>query len=200
MKLDEAIAEYRIAERLQPNSADFHIGLGEIFEHQEKMDEAIAEYRTAIRLRPNYANAHNDLAWAMIKKPDRSAQEQSEALEHSRQAVALAPGRAASTTRWPWPSTASGTGPSRSPLPSGRSLCSREWMPPTGFFWLWPTGGKANKDRARSFFDQAVVWTRKNDPKNAELLQFWREAAELLGRPGPSAAALPNLPANPFAP
>ena len=34
---------------------------------------------------------------------------------------------------------------------------------------LWQQG---QKDRSRSFFNQAVTWTRKNDPKNAELLQF----------------------------
>jgi len=58
---------------------------------------------------------------------------------------------------------------------------------------LWQQGVK---DRSRSFLDQAVSWTRKNDPKNANLLAFWREAAKLLGQPGP----LPDLPADPFAP
>jgi hypothetical protein len=62
---------------------------------------------------------------------------------------------------------------------------------------LWQRG---EKDRSRSFFDRAVAWTKKNDPKNAELLAFWREAAELLGRPGPGAAPLPDLPADVFAP
>jgi hypothetical protein len=62
---------------------------------------------------------------------------------------------------------------------------------------LWQRG---EKDRARSEFDRAVAWTKKNDPKNAELLAFWREAAALLGRPGPGAAPLLDLPADIFAP
>jgi hypothetical protein len=63
---------------------------------------------------------------------------------------------------------------------------------------LWQLG---EKDRSCSYFDQAVAWTKKNDPKNVELLQFWREAADLLGQPGPDASApLPDLPALPFAP
>ena len=49
---------------------------------------------------------------------------------------------------------------------------------------LWQKG---DKDRSRSFFEQAVSWTKKNDPKNAALLAFWREAAKLLGQPGPPA-------------
>ena len=62
---------------------------------------------------------------------------------------------------------------------------------------LWQQGVK---DRSGSFFDQAVSWTKKNDPKHANLLAFWREAAELLGQHGPDAGPLPDLPADPFAP
>ncbi len=68
-----------------------------------------------------------------------------------------------------------------------------------GFFLsmaLWQHG---QKDRSRSSFDQAVAWTRKNDPKNADLLLFWREAAALLGQPSPD-IPLVDLPADPFAP
>jgi hypothetical protein len=61
---------------------------------------------------------------------------------------------------------------------------------------LWQRG---EKDRSHSYFDQAVAWTSKNDPENAELLAFWREAALLPGQPGPGAAPLHDLPADPFA-
>ena len=63
---------------------------------------------------------------------------------------------------------------------------------------LWQQGVK---DRSRSCFDQAASRTEKNDPKYANLLALWREAAAILGQPGPSAGApLPDLPAEPFAP
>jgi hypothetical protein len=61
---------------------------------------------------------------------------------------------------------------------------------------LWRQGSKI---RSRSFFDQAVAWTRKNDPQRADVLLLWREAADLLGQPGPD-TPLADLPANPFAP
>ena len=60
-KLDEAIAEYRTAIRLQPDYATLHDNLGAALERQGKLDEAIAEYRTAIRIQPDFANAHNNL-------------------------------------------------------------------------------------------------------------------------------------------
>ena len=60
---------------------------------------------------------------------------------------------------------------------------------------LWRQGSKV---RSRSSFDQAVAWTRKHDPKRADWLLFWREAADLLGQPGPDAPP-DDLPANPVA-
>jgi hypothetical protein len=42
----------------------------------------------------------------------------------------------------------------------------------------WQLG---KKDEARKWYDQAVPWMDKNQPKNEELRRFRREAAELLG-------------------
>ena len=57
----------------------------------------------------------------------------------------------------------------------------------------WQLG---EKDQARKWFDKAVAWTKEKDPKNAELLQFWMEAAELLSQPGPNEPG----PSSPTAP
>ena len=54
---------------------------------------------------------------------------------------------------------------------------------------LWQKG---DKDKARTWFDKAVSWTREKDLKNKELLQFWKEAGEILGQPVPQAAATPS--------
>jgi tetratricopeptide (TPR) repeat protein len=70
------------------------------------------------------------------------------------------------------------------------------------FFLAMACGRRGETDRARRYFDQAVARTRERDPRNVELLQFWREAAAVLGRPGPDAAdpaRLPDLPADVFA-
>jgi tetratricopeptide (TPR) repeat protein len=69
------------------------------------------------------------------------------------------------------------------------------------FFLAMAHVRRGEADRARAYYDRAVAWTREHDPKNAELLQFWREAAALLDRPGPDTAAparLPELPADVF--
>jgi len=49
------------------------------------------------------------------------------------------------------------------------------------FFFLamahWQLG---EKDKAREWYDRAVLWMEKNQPKNEELRCFREEAAELL--------------------
>jgi len=69
------------------------------------------------------------------------------------------------------------------------------------FFLAMASWQQGEKDQAGTWFDKADAWTREKDPGNTELRQFWKEAAELLGRPGPEGAAPPSgeLPANPFA-
>jgi hypothetical protein len=42
----------------------------------------------------------------------------------------------------------------------------------------WQLG---KKDESRKWYDQAVEWMEKNQPKNEELRRFRAEAAELLG-------------------
>jgi eukaryotic-like serine/threonine-protein kinase len=62
------------------------------FEHAGNILEAIRVLRQAAQKWPHDAAAHNDLAWLLVKAPEplRSA---TEALEHARQAVRLAPGQ-----------------------------------------------------------------------------------------------------------
>jgi tetratricopeptide (TPR) repeat protein len=62
---DDAVAEYRTAERLLPSSAHMHSNLGIALAARGEHDEAIAEYEEAIRLEPDLAEAHNNLGMAL---------------------------------------------------------------------------------------------------------------------------------------
>ncbi len=179
-ELDQAISEYHKAGQLQPNLVDAHMGLGEIFEFQGKRDLAIVEFRTASRLQPNFADAHNRVAWATIKMPDCSDQERSEALEHARQAVALDPKDGDFRTTLALAEYRAGHWAESIALTKGGDASN--W-----FFLAMAQWQKGDKDEARKWFDKAVAWTNEKDPKNVERRQFWLEAAELLGQPGPGA-------------
>ncbi len=163
--------------------------------------EAIVEYGTAIASRPNCADAHNSIAWALVKKPDCSAQERSEALEHARQAVVLVPKDGDFRTTLALAEYRAGHW-RESIAAADRSIGLTKGVNAVNWFLQamahWQNG---DQDRSGSCFEQAVSWTQKNEPKDAALLAFWREAAELLGQPDPSGSApLPDLPAELFAP
>ena len=67
-RLDEAIAEYREAIRLQPFLAEPHCKLGLVLESQEKLDEAITEYYEATKVNPSLAEPYFNLGKALMKQ------------------------------------------------------------------------------------------------------------------------------------
>ena len=62
---DGAIAEYRIATRLDPQYSTAHFNLGIVLFAKGDLVDAIAEYRIAARLDPEYADTHYDLGIAL---------------------------------------------------------------------------------------------------------------------------------------
>jgi superkiller protein 3 len=198
-KLDEAIAEYRSAIRLKPNYADPYLGIGEILEIHGKVDEAIGAYRSAAELQVDSAYAHLCIARALLKKPNCSASEKSEALKHARQATTLNPNDASASATLALAEYRAGHW-SESVTAADRSLeLAKGVDDANGFVLAMALWRQGSKDRSRSIFDQAVAWTPKNDPKKPELLQLWREAASLLGRPSPDARPA-DRPVNPSEP
>jgi hypothetical protein len=94
-KLDEAIAEYREAIRLNPAGIEAHYNLGSTFFALGKPDEAIAELREAIRLAPGFAEAHCNLGHALGAKGEHA-----ESLAEFRRGHELGSKRPG----WPYPS------------------------------------------------------------------------------------------------
>jgi tetratricopeptide (TPR) repeat protein len=65
-KLDEAIAHFSEALRIEPDYADAHNNLGVALADEGKLDEAIAHFSEALRIDPNYAEAHYNLGLALV--------------------------------------------------------------------------------------------------------------------------------------
>ena len=124
---EEAIARFKEALRLAPATAAAYKNWGDALVLQKKAAEAAAEYRQAIRLNPDYVDAYNNLAAALVAQ-GRSEEAQAaferalaiqpdaighynlalvlakqgktaEAVEHLRQAIALASDDAALADR-----------------------------------------------------------------------------------------------------
>ncbi len=151
------------------------------------MEEAIAAHREALRLnRDPIPNIPNNLAWALALTPDRPPSDYDEAAALARKAIDLASKEGGSYNtlalceyrRGRWDDSIAAAERSISAAEGrgryGKVLAGHGACPP------W------RKDEAITWFDKAIAWTKEKAPKDADLLRFWAEAAELLGRPGPA--------------
>jgi tetratricopeptide (TPR) repeat protein len=84
--VDEAIAAYRDAIRLKPESAEAHGNLGLALTEQGQVAEAITELRETIRLKPDFFGAHYNLGNAL-----RDQGKPAEAIAAYREAIRLQP-------------------------------------------------------------------------------------------------------------
>jgi tetratricopeptide (TPR) repeat protein len=71
-RLTEAIAEYRVAIRIQPQRADAHYNLGNALA-KSSLEDAITEWSAAVRIDPDLADAHYNLGIALASLPGRRA-------------------------------------------------------------------------------------------------------------------------------
>jgi tetratricopeptide (TPR) repeat protein len=72
-KLNDAIAEFEEALRIEPNIPEVHNSLGGALMRVGRLPEATAEFQTAVRLKPDYPDGHNSLGSALAQTPGRTA-------------------------------------------------------------------------------------------------------------------------------
>lgn len=85
-KLSEAIADYSAALRADPNFANAHCNLGQIYNQQHHFDMAIEEFRKALSINPKDEHSYNGLGASM-----RGKKNYPEAIKNWKQAVSLKP-------------------------------------------------------------------------------------------------------------
>ena len=178
---DKAIADYSEAIKLKPDFRGASNGLCRAYESLKQWDKVIAEKTRISELNSTFAPKSNSLAWLLANCPDPKFRNATRAVELAKKAVQLK-----ATDRLGWQTLAWAqyrAGDSKSALAAmenvkvlGSQGDSREW------FLLalahWQLG---NKDEARKWYDQAIVWMEKNQPTNEELRRFRAEAADRLG-------------------
>ena len=66
-RVDEAVEHFQRAVALQPEFADFHVGLGGALFQKGHMDEAIIQYQKALEIKPDSAEVHNNLGYSLLQ-------------------------------------------------------------------------------------------------------------------------------------
>jgi protein O-mannosyl-transferase len=71
-RLNEAIAQYQEALRLEPDDAEAHNNLGNAWSRiPGHLDDQVAQFKASLRLKPNLAETHNNLGLALVQIPGR---------------------------------------------------------------------------------------------------------------------------------
>ena len=180
-KFDEAVAACRKAIELQPERGELYSRLGGILIEQGKVDEGIAAIDKAIESNPQDAASLNQIGWLLATTPAQDRRDPPRAVELAKKAVELAPqdGNIWNTlgvaqyraAQWKLAIEAL-----EKSMELGTGGQAADW-----FFLAMSHWQLDHKDEARTWYDKAVKWMEKHEPKNEELLRFRAEAAKLLG-------------------
>jgi tetratricopeptide (TPR) repeat protein len=163
------------------NRARAYIALGQWDKANTDFSEANKFFSEAIQLDPKNSVTYNDLAWLLATFPDAKVRDPGRAAALAQKAVELAPTDADSwNTLGAALYRAGEWNPAIAALEKSMSLRdggnSFDW-----FFLAMAYWQLDHKEEARKWFDKAVEWMEKNQPKNEELGRFRSEAAEVLG-------------------
>ena len=176
---DRAIAEFRAAIRLVPTSSIARVNLGNALLGKGRVAEALASYQEAVFFEPN-AQAYTKIAWLLATCSDANLRDPSGAVEAAQKAIALSAkdGLAWQALAWAqyrdgdWKAAIASMEKVKGFGSSGDSI---EW-----FLLAMAHYQLGNRDEARRWYDRAVKWMDKNNPKDDELRRFRIEAAEVL--------------------
>jgi eukaryotic-like serine/threonine-protein kinase len=183
-ELDQAIAHYRKATEYydEPGKkASAHFWLGKALLGKGLRDQSIVSFKRAIQLDPGHSRACHNFAFILANAPDPKQRDLVGALRLAQTVVELAPNAAGGWKSIAWAHYR--TGDWKGAL-AAMTKVKELGSPGDSIEWFllamvhWQLG---DKTAACMWFDKAVAWMEKNQPKDEELRRFRAEAAELLG-------------------
>jgi serine/threonine protein kinase/WD40 repeat protein len=153
---------------------------GDALVGRREWKKAIAAYSVTIEGNPNDALAHNNLAWLLATCPEASFRDPARAVELAKKATAL---EAQKGIFWNTLGTAQyRAGNWKDAVGALEKSLKLQGDNSWDWFLLAMAGWQlGEKEKARTWFDQAVRWMDRHEPQNEDLRRFHREAAQLLG-------------------
>jgi serine/threonine protein kinase/tetratricopeptide (TPR) repeat protein len=168
-----------------PNAVPSHSALladtaGVLARMLGRWEEAEQAYSKLLELAPQSAVARNNLAWLLATCPEPKFRDAQRAITSAKKATELAPKEgnhwntlgAAYYYAGDWKAAIAALQKSMELRRGGDSF---DW-----FFLAMARWQLGDKKDARKWYDQAVQWMEKNQPKNEELSRFRAEAETLL--------------------
>jgi tetratricopeptide (TPR) repeat protein len=178
--LPGAVAAFKKALAIDDQYAMAWANLGIALTDSKDVPGAIAAFKKAIALDGGYTQAQNALAWQLATCSDARLRNPSLAVALAKKAVDLAPKNpnypntlgVAHYRTGDWKAAIAALEKSMKLRQGGDSF---DWFVVAMAHWRL-----GEKDKAREWYDRAVRWMDKNQPRNEELRRFRAEAGELL--------------------
>ncbi len=183
----KALEDFTEAIRINPSDATAYRERAKSWQLKGDFKQAASDVQKLVELASEDAQACNDVAWFLATCPDARLRDGQRAVELAERAVKLSP---TGTYRNTLGVAQYRLGNYKAAIESlGKSMRLGSGGNAFDWFFLamaqWQLG---HKDEARNWYDKAVEWTEKHEPKNEELRRFQMEAAELLGLTDESSA------------
>jgi tetratricopeptide (TPR) repeat protein len=175
---DQAMKECHEALRLKPDFPCALVNLADALLNKGRPADAIAALDQAFRLDPEFAAAGSQLALVLATSSDPKFRDAKRAVKLAQQAVRRRP----NASNWQilgiaqyrasdWKAAIAALNKS---MEFQRGGDAGQWLLLAMAHWQL---GK--KDEARHWYDKAVAWMEKNNPKDEELIRFRAEAEAL---------------------
>jgi tetratricopeptide (TPR) repeat protein len=202
---EQALRQGLRSPNIQPSALsgflDIYRELAAAFEQGGRVKEAEAAYREALALRervlaivPDEPKSQNDVAWYLATCPVPQLRDPARAVELARKATEKQP----VASNWNTLGVALyRTGDCKAAieaLEKSDVLAPDKNLAFNGLFLAMAHWQLGRRDEARQWYDRAVGWMEKYDPKHHELRRFRAEAAAVLGLPEPTAPARKEVP------
>jgi serine/threonine-protein kinase len=188
-KFAEAEAECRAALRHEPDLAFARLNLGIALGKQGKYEEAIAEFRRVIDGKDRISRGHSCMAWVLLVPEDPARRKPAAALEHARKAAAEAPKDGDIQDTLAFAEYRSGHWTEA--FAACEQAVKLHHYPEAfnAFLMSLAVFRQGEKEKAGTWFDKAVSQVKERDMNDLVVKQLWKEAADLLGKPGPGTPA-----------
>lgn len=86
------VEELQTALRLDPDSAEARLRLGDTLKQEGQVAQAVQQYRAGLSAHPKHTGLLNNLAWTLATTPDRNLNQPAEALKLAKRAAGIHPG------------------------------------------------------------------------------------------------------------
>jgi serine/threonine protein kinase/tetratricopeptide (TPR) repeat protein len=180
-RFGEALSAFDQAIHINPEFTAAHWNKADTLQEMGRYGDCLRAVEEALHLDPQSVDALNTLAWLLATCPDSKFRDAPRAVQVAKKALALNP-----KDGFSWQTLAVAQYRLRNWKATLESLqkVTELGSPGDSFEWFFVAMAHwqlNEKEEARQWYDKAVQWMEKNDPKNQELIRFRAEAAELLG-------------------